>query len=107
MLGNDLPHETMRQICASFQTSGQEELLAPYVAEYLKVAETIIETKGVWLARVNLELTFPRAIPTQETLDAVTTWLDGTHANPAAVRYVKEGQADLIRALAAQAKDAL
>ena len=106
VLGNDLPNETMRQVCASFQTTGQEELLAPYVAEYLKVAETIVETKGVWIARVNLELTFPRAIPTQETLDAVTAWLDSTQANPAAVRYVREGQADLVRALAAQAKDA-
>lgn len=106
VLGNDLPNETMRSVCASFQVSGQEELLAPYVAEYLKVAETIIETKGVWIARVNLELTFPRAIPTQETLDAVSTWLETTTANPAAIRYVREGQADLQRALAAQAKDA-
>lgn len=106
VLGNDLPNETMRQVCASFQVSGQEELLTPYVAKYLEVAETVIETKGVWIARVNLELTFPRAIPTQATLDAVTRWLDGTKANPAAVRYVREGQADLVRALAAQAKDA-
>ncbi|MCX6395516.1 MAG: aminopeptidase N [Propionibacteriales bacterium] len=106
VLGNDLPNETMRQVCASFQVAGQEELLAPYVAKYLEVAETVIETKGVWIARVNLELTFPRAIPTQATLDAVTAWLESTQANPAAVRYVREGQADLARALAAQAKDA-
>ncbi|MCZ4499473.1 MAG: Membrane alanyl aminopeptidase Metallo peptidase family, partial [Marmoricola sp.] len=105
VLGNDLPNETMRSVCASFQVAGQEDLLAPYVAQYLEVAETIIETKGVWIARVNLELTFPRAIATQETLDAVTAWLADTKASPAAVRYVKEGQADLVRALAAQKKD--
>ena len=43
---------------------------------------------------------------TQETLDAVGAWLKSSDANPAAQRYVREGYADLERALAAQAKDA-
>lgn len=106
VLGNDLANETMRQVCGSFQVAGQEDVLAPYVAKYLEVAETIVETRGVWIARLSLELTFPRAIPTQETLDQVSAWLETTSAPPAAVRYVQEGRADLVRALAAQAKDA-
>jgi aminopeptidase N len=53
-----------------------------------------------------LELMFPRQIATQETLDTVNAWLTSTSANPAAQRYVREGCADLQRALTAQAKDA-
>ena len=41
-----------------------------------------------------------------ELLDRVDAWLAQTTANPAAVRYVKEGRADVARYLAAQAKDA-
>jgi aminopeptidase N len=36
----------------------------------------------------------------------VDRWLATTTANPAAVRFVKEGRADVARFLAAQAKDA-
>ncbi|QLQ11103.1 MAG: aminopeptidase N [Nocardioidaceae bacterium] len=106
VLREDVPNETMRQICAHFQVFGQEELLSPYIEKYLELAETIVEEKSVWLARVILENLFPRAIPTQATLDRVDAWLASTQANPAALRYVREGRADLARALAAQAKDA-
>jgi aminopeptidase N len=36
----------------------------------------------------------------------VAAWLETSGANPAAKRYVREGLADVERALAAQAKDA-
>jgi len=102
----DVPNETQRQIAVAFQVTGQEELLKPYIARYLEAAETIVEERSVWIARVVLENMFPRALPTQETLDAVNAWLESTPAGPAALRYVKEGKADLERALRAQAKDA-
>jgi aminopeptidase N len=54
---------------------------------------------------VALQLLFPRALPTQTTLDRVDSWLAKTEANPGAVRYVREGADDLRRALAAQVKD--
>jgi aminopeptidase N len=102
---DDVPNETQRQICSHFQVPGQDDLLRPYIEKYLDVATEIWETKGVQRSRVILENMFPRALPTQDTLDKVTRWLEATTANPAAQRYVREGQADLIRALAAQAKD--
>ena len=40
------------------------------------------------------------------TLDRVNEWLASTKANPAALRYVREGASDLERALAAQERDA-
>ena len=102
---DDVPNETQRSIAVAFQVAGQEELLAPYVQKYLDVARTIWEEKGVQRATVALTYLFPREIATQQTLDAVDAWLASTDANPAAQRYVREGRADIARALAAQAKD--
>jgi aminopeptidase N len=103
---DDVPNETQRSVAYSFQVAGQEELLKPFVEKYLDVAATIWEEKGVQRASVALSYLFPRAIPTQETLDTVNAWLESSDANPAAKRYVREGCADIERALAAQAKDA-
>ncbi|HET7358069.1 MAG TPA: aminopeptidase N [Nocardioidaceae bacterium] len=103
---DDVPNETQRSVAFSFQVAGQDELLVPYVQKYLDVASTIWEEKGTQRATVVLELMFPRQIATQETLHTVHAWLASTNANPAAQRYVREGCADLERALAAQAKDA-
>ncbi|HET6626737.1 MAG TPA: aminopeptidase N [Nocardioidaceae bacterium] len=103
---DDVPNETQRSVAISFQVTGQEQLLEPYVEKYLDVASRIWEEKGVQRASVALECLFPRAIPTQQTLDTVNAWLESSNANPAAKRYVREGCADIERALAAQAKDA-
>jgi aminopeptidase N len=111
VLADDTPNETARRTCANFQVAGQDEVLAPYVDKYLEIAGTLLETRTVWLARLALELCFPRANPTAETLAKVDGWLadatkDGSDVNPAAVRYVSEGRSDLARALAAQERDA-
>jgi aminopeptidase N len=39
-------------------------------------------------------------------VERLDRWLDESPANPAAKRYVREGRADVVRALAAQEKDA-
>ena len=53
-----------------------------------------------------LQHLFPRALADRPTLDRVNEWLATTQANPAALRYVREGASDLERALAAQERDA-
>jgi aminopeptidase N len=103
---DDVPNETQRSIALAFHVAGQEEVLTPYVGKYLDVAATIWEQKGVQRASVVLEYLFPRTMVTRETLDTVDAWLAASEANPAAKRYVREGRADIERALAAQAKDA-
>jgi aminopeptidase N len=102
---DDVPNETQRSIAFVFQVPGQEKLLKPYVDRYLDMAADVWERKGVQRASVALVHLFPKAIATQETLDAVNRWLDTSEANPAAKRYVREGSADIERALAAQARD--
>ena len=106
VVNESTPNATQRHIALSFHVPGQDKLLAPYLERYLEAAETVWEAKGVHSASVVLQFLFPRVLATQETLERVTSWLDSTTANPAAVRYVREGASDLERALAAQARDA-
>jgi aminopeptidase N len=104
-VSDEVPNETQRSIAYVFDTSGQEELLAPYLEKYLDLAETIWEDKGTHVATTTLEYLFPRALTSRETLERVDVWLGSTGANPAAVRYVREVRDDIARALAAQAVD--
>ena len=103
---DDVPNETQRNIALAFNVHGQDEVLRPYLARYLDVAATIWEEKGTQRASTILEFMFPRTLISAETLDTVDAWLESSKANPAAKRYVREGRADIARALAAQAKDA-
>jgi aminopeptidase N len=106
VLRDDVPNETQRQIALAFNVHGQDEVLRPYLARYLEIASTIWEEKGTQRASTVLEWMFPRTLISSETLDAVDAWLESSDANPAAKRYVREGRADIARALAAQARDA-
>jgi aminopeptidase N len=103
---DDVPNETQRSIALAFNVPGQEDVLRPFLARYLDVAATVWEEKGTQRASTFLEYMFPRTLISPETLDTVDAWLESSAANPAAKRYVREGRADIARALAAQAKDA-
>jgi aminopeptidase N len=103
---DDVANETQRQIAFAFNVPGQEDVLAPYLQRYLEVASGIWESKGVQRASVILEFMFPRTLISSETAETMRTWLAESDANPAAKRYVREGLADVERALAAQARDA-
>ncbi|WP_457110151.1 aminopeptidase N [Marmoricola sp. URHA0025 HA25] len=103
----DTPNETQRSIVTAFQAPGQDDVLAPYVDKYLEAAETLWEHLGTHKASTALTAMFPRPLASPELLSRVDAWLETTTANPAAVRFVREGRADVERYLAAQAKDAL
>ncbi|MFC7493890.1 MULTISPECIES: aminopeptidase N [unclassified Nocardioides] len=106
MVRDDVANETQRSVVLAFQRFGQDQVLAPYVEKYLAAAETMWEEKGTQRASTALEFIFPRPLAGQHLLDRVDSWLASTQANPAAKRYVHEGRADVVRALAAQARDA-
>jgi aminopeptidase N len=106
MVRDDVANETQRSVVLAFQAFGQDEVLAPYVEKYLEAAETMWEEKGTQRASTALEFIFPKQLASQELLDRVDAWLESSSANPAAKRYVREGRADVARALAAQARDA-
>ena len=102
----DTPNETQRSIALAFPVPGQGEVLAPYLEKYLTAAETVWERLGTQRASMVLEYMFPMPLASEETVRRVDAWLESTEANPAAQRYVREGRADMVRALAAQARDA-
>ncbi len=104
---DDVANETQRSVVLAFMRHGQEEILAPYVEKYLEAAETMWDEKGTQRAATALEYIFPKPLASQELLDRVDAWLETSSANPAAKRYVREGRADVARALAAQARDAV
>jgi aminopeptidase N len=106
MVRDDVPNETQRNVVLAFMQPGQEDVLAPSVAKYFDAAHTLWEDKGTQRASTALEFMFPKPLASQELLDRVDAWLESTEANPAAQRYVREGRADVARALAAQARDA-
>jgi aminopeptidase N len=85
---------------------GQEDLIAPYLERYLETADTIWERLGTHMASNLLEGAFPVPMGSPVLVERLDRWLQESPANPAAKRYVEEGRADVVRALAAQAKDA-
>jgi aminopeptidase N len=106
MVRDDVANETQRSVILAFNNFGQDEVLAPYVEHYLAAADTLWEDKGTHRASTALEYLFPKQLASPELLDRVDAWLESSPANPAAKRYVREGRADVSRALAAQEKDA-
>jgi aminopeptidase N len=101
----DVPNETHRSIALAFMRHGQEELLAPYVERYLAAADTVWEKLGTHMATNLLEDAFPLPLASPELLDRLDRWLEESAATAAAKRYVREGRADIARALTAQALD--
>jgi aminopeptidase N len=102
----DIPNETHRSISSTFMRFGQEEVLEPYVEKYLAAADTAWEELGTHMASHLLDGVFPLPLGSPELIERVDRWLEESPANPAAKRYVREGRADIVRALAAQKRDA-
>jgi aminopeptidase N len=103
----DTPNETQFRTILGFQQPGQEDLLRPYVERYLSAAKDVYTRLGSSMGENVLVYLSPRHLADQGALDALTGWLDAESASVDAptLRYVTEAQADLTRAIAAQAKD--
>jgi aminopeptidase N len=108
MVDGSVPNETAKQVVLSFMRDGQQDLLAPYVDRYLADAPLAWDRLGPHRAAISLEYIFPRVLASDEALAKVDAWLAtaAEGVNPGALRFVKEGRADMARALAAQALDA-
>lgn len=100
------PNETSREMVFSIFRYGQDEVVAPYLDRYLEAASTVIDTLGFHKASVLLEYGFPKALGSLALVERVDAWLADNEAPKGALRYVQEGRADVLRALAAQERDA-
>lgn len=100
-------NETSREMVFSIFRSDQDEVVAPYVEEFLDAAHTVIDRLGFHKASVVLEYGFPLAVGSPEVVARLDEWLAASPDAPTgAVRYVGEARADIARALAAQERDA-
>ncbi|GAB3829828.1 aminopeptidase N [Kribbella italica] len=104
----DTPNETQFRTILGFQQPGQEELLRPYVGKYLSAAKDVYTRLGSSMGENVLVYLSPRNLAESSTLDALTGWLDteAESLDAPTLRYVGEARADLVRALAAQRRDA-
>ncbi|MCL8025542.1 aminopeptidase N [Nocardioides bruguierae] len=100
------PNETARSIVLAIMRAGQDDVLAPYVEKYLEAAEVAWENLGTHRASVALNYAFPTVLASPALAERVESWLATTSAPTPAQRYVREGLADVQRALAAQERDA-
>ncbi|MGA8845173.1 MAG: aminopeptidase N [Nocardioides sp.] len=106
MLDPTTANETARSVIMSFQRPDQDEVLAPYVDAYFDAVSTTWETLGSQKGSMAIEYMFPKALASAELLAKTDDWLATATANAGAMRYVREGRAEVARALEAQAKDA-
>ena len=106
MVDPETPNETQRSVAFTFQRVGQDDVLEPYVERYLASVEGAWDRLGPKKGAIALMYMFPSATPSTERLAKVDAWLEGASANPGALRYVREGRAEMARALEAQARDA-
>jgi aminopeptidase N len=99
-------NETSSQMVLSIFRGDQDEVVAPYVEKYLTAADTVIDTLGFHKASVVLEYGFPLAVGSPEVVARLDEWLADNNAPKGAQRYLAEARDDIVRALAAQARDA-
>ena len=100
------PNATSREMVLSIFRSGQDEVVEPYVDTYFEAASTLVEVLGFHKASIVLEYGFPKSVGSSSLVEKADAWLATTDAPAQAQRYVREGRADVVRALAAQACDA-
>jgi aminopeptidase N len=107
-----VPNETHKWVCLQFWQPGQDEVLEPYVDAYLRAAEDISASRGVWarkgisLRRHVLSLLFPQPRRTAEFLEQLDAWLAATDLADSVRRVVMERRDDTVRALRCRTADA-
>ncbi|MGL5931047.1 MAG: aminopeptidase N [Dermatophilaceae bacterium] len=106
--GDDLPNSIVEATAAGFTRAGTPaELLRPYVDRYHAMLDEVEAKQSHALVEAVVAGFYPRPVGDAALAEATTTWLS-THADaPAALRrLVVENRDPLVRALAAQDRDA-
>jgi aminopeptidase N len=110
---SDLPNRTQGSIIGGrassiglgFVQPGQRDLLAPYVDRYFAALSEVWRTRTLEIARTIVHGLYPRLFARPETVAATDAYLASPDVPPGLRRLLVEGRDDVIRALAAQARD--
>ena len=106
VIGDDtVPNITARSIIGGFAREGQDELLEPYVARYFADIAAVWERRSSEVAQTVVVGLYPSWSISEASVAAADRFLEGDNP-PALRRLVVEGQAGVVRSLAARKFDA-
>ena len=106
MQSHDYPISDRVGMFQGFQRPTQREILVGYVAPFFEGARKYWDEQSYEVSARYFQYVFPRFVNTQETVDQANNWLDLNEDAPAGLRrFISEGRDNVIRDLAAQAKD--
>jgi aminopeptidase N len=97
----DLSNSAARAISAGFNAPGQDDLLRPYTSRYFDTILSVWQTRSPEVQKTLATNLYPSWDVRSSSIDAAHTFLTGDL--PSALnRIVREGKADVVRALAAR-----
>ncbi|MCJ0903205.1 aminopeptidase N [Rhodococcus sp. ARC_M6] len=106
VVGDDsVPNITARSIIGGFAREGQDDLLEPFVSRYFGDIAAVWERRSSEVAQTVVVGLYPSWSITEESVAAADRFLTGD-IPPALRRLVVEGQAGVVRSLAARKFDA-
>jgi aminopeptidase N len=106
VVGDDsVPNITARSIIGGFAREGQDELLEPFVSRYFADIAAVWERRSSEVAQTVVIGLYPAWSISAESVAAADRFLEGD-IPPALRRLVVEGQAGVVRSLAARKFDA-
>ncbi len=101
-----LSNDMARAIAAGYRRAHPETLLASRVGDYFAMLRDVWAGRSFTMADLIVTGLFPAPVVTDETAAAAAEWLAANDDAPAPLRrLVAEGRAELVRALAARARD--
>ena len=101
-----LPNTIVRYTGIGFQRAADKEVLATFVAPYFASLQGIWASRTYKIAEYLVDGMYPAPLANAELRDATQAWLDANPEPAALRRLVVENLAGVVRAVAAQAKDA-
>ncbi|MEO8556650.1 MAG: aminopeptidase N [Actinomycetota bacterium] len=102
-----LPNQTVDAVAQGFVRVHDTSLLAPYVERYHAMLTTVWASRTHAIAESVVSGFYPTALANRELVDASQSWLNANPEAAAALRrVVSENRDGIIRALAAQHRDA-
>jgi aminopeptidase N len=106
MRDDELPNAISEAIINGFSHYAQKQLLTPYLDRYFNEIAEVWDRRTSERAQSCVLGLFPSWAVEQRCVDAAGAWLEAGEHPSALRRLVSEGQAGVIRALAARACDA-
>jgi aminopeptidase N len=105
MNDDELPNAITESIIGGFNHYAQKQLITPFLDRYFAEIADVWDRRTSERAQACVLGLFPSWVVEQRCVDVAGAWLDAGEHPPALRRLISEGQAGVVRALAARAYD--